>query len=492
MHVLKRFFLLAIALSAWSTADDPRGSSALACFAVVVGREASTDGSVLVGHNEQDNGVRILSFCRLPSQESEPGAEVRLRRGGTLPEVRRTAAALWSQCPLEEFADRFLNEHGVCIVSDRCRTRQDDYETLVARGEIRDGGIGWMLRRLVAQRARTAREGVELAGQLVERFGYVDNGRTYVIADPREAWLLAVVGGRQWVAARVPDDAVVLLPNVHVIREVNLKDTKNFLGSADVVDYAIARGWYDPSSGEPFDFRKAYRLSETPEPDPPDSRRWDAFRIVTGTSAPWPPAEPIPLAVKPRMKLSVTDVATILRDRGEGTRRPISSDNTIETEIFQLRDGLPRAIGCIWWQIRPEPTCGALVPWYLGVRDVPACYARPEDLATRLSADYHFNPPAGTFEPDATSAFWKFQRLADWVHADYAARIGRVRPAWAALEQKALAMQAQVEAEALELYRSDPAAAAERLTRHCAALAEEACRTADRLAVELGIKTLER
>ena len=62
-----------------------------------------------------------------------------------------------------------------------------------------------------------------IVAELVERFGYVHSGRTYVIADPREAWLFAVVRGRRWVARRVPDDRVVVLPNVHIIEEIDLE-----------------------------------------------------------------------------------------------------------------------------------------------------------------------------------------------------------------------------------------------------------------------------
>ena len=44
------------------------GSPAYGCYAVIVGREASADGSVLVGHNEQNGGQRILNFRRIPRQ----------------------------------------------------------------------------------------------------------------------------------------------------------------------------------------------------------------------------------------------------------------------------------------------------------------------------------------------------------------------------------------------------------------------------------------
>ena len=231
LSALAVLILLAFAARAW------------ACYAVIVGRDASADGSVLVAHLEQNGGKRILNFRRIPRRQHAPGEQVALRRGGRLPQVDQTWAFLWSQNPGIEYSDGYLNEWGVAVVSDGCRTREDDYDTLVERGEIRDGGIGYMLRRLVAERARTAREGVQLAGQLVERFGYADSGRTYVIADPREGWLFSAVRGRRWVAQRAPDDMMVALPNVHIIAQIDLKDSDNFLASPDLISYAVRRGW---------------------------------------------------------------------------------------------------------------------------------------------------------------------------------------------------------------------------------------------------------
>ncbi len=289
------------------------------CYAIIVGRGASADGSVLVGHNEQNGGRRILNFRRIPRQQFAGDAVVELRRGGRLDQANGTAAFLWSENPGLEFSDAYLNQWGVAVVSDGCPTREDDYAALVARGEIRQGGIGYMLRRLVAQRARTAREGVELAGRLVERFGYADSGRTYVIADPREAWLLAVVRGRRWVAQRVPDDAVVVLPNIHIIGEVDLADTDNFLASADLIDYAVRRGWFDPDGGEAFNFRKVYRRDRS---DAPDARRWWGRQLVSGRRVAWPPAEPPPVGIEPKQKMTVASVAAILRDTAGPGRVP--------------------------------------------------------------------------------------------------------------------------------------------------------------------------
>ncbi len=51
-------------------------SSTFGCYTVVVGKDASVDGSVLVGHNEENTGDRFLNFRRIPSLKHSAGAVV--------------------------------------------------------------------------------------------------------------------------------------------------------------------------------------------------------------------------------------------------------------------------------------------------------------------------------------------------------------------------------------------------------------------------------
>lgn len=454
-----------------------------ACYTVVVGKNASADGAVLVGHNEQNTGRRILNFRRIPRQHFDDGATLQLRRGGELPEVRETHAFLWSENPELEYSDSYLNENGVAIVSNGCPTREDDYDTLVRRGEIRDGGIGYRLRRLVAERAETARQGVEIAGELIERFGYVDSGRTYTIADPNEAWLLAVVRGRHWVARRVPDDCVVLLPNVHIIADVDLKDSRNVLASPDLIDYAVKRGWFDPAGGEPFDFGRVYRA--TPG-DPADRRQFRGLQIVTGMPMKWSPRIPLPFAVSASRKLGVADVIGILRD-AKGPE-PICKPSTQEGAVFQLRSRMPREVGCVYWRTTAEPCAGVLTPWYLGITETPRCYYRPVEVETQLALRHHFSPPNGTFKRNPDLAWWKFMTLQNVVREKYEERQKIVRSTWNEFEKRLFAEQKNVEERALKTWEKDREAARAYLTTYCSDTSLRACREADDLASKMRVQ----
>ena len=140
--------------------DSRHGGGAIACDGIVVGRLASVDGSVLLGHNEENALDRVLEFRKIPPIGSGADGKVDLGRGGQIDSVPETCGFLWSENPGLEFSDGYLNESGVAVVSIQCLSREDGYDALVARGEIRHGGIGYMLRRLVAQRADSAREGM--------------------------------------------------------------------------------------------------------------------------------------------------------------------------------------------------------------------------------------------------------------------------------------------------------------------------------------------
>ncbi|MCU0872602.1 MAG: hypothetical protein MUE50_09690 [Pirellulaceae bacterium] len=101
-----------------------------ACDAVVVGRLASADGSVLLGHNEENALDRVLEFRKIPRQRPAADAKVDLGRGGQLDSVPETSAFLWSENPGLEYSDGYLNEWGVAVASIQCMTREDGYEAL--------------------------------------------------------------------------------------------------------------------------------------------------------------------------------------------------------------------------------------------------------------------------------------------------------------------------------------------------------------------------
>ena len=141
---------------------------------------------------------------------------------------------------------------------------------------------------------------------------------------------------------------------------------------------------------------------------------------------------------------------------------------------------MPREIGCVYWRTTAEPATSVLTPWYLGITQTPSSYFRDVPVEAQLSLDHHFRPPRGTFDEDAKLAWWTINGLQDWVYGDYNTRIEPVRRTWRAFEDREFADQAEVEAKAIGLWKTDQEAARRYLAEYCSELAAEARREAEK------------
>jgi len=440
------------------------------CFTAVAGRLATADGSVLVAHNE-DNLPYACRMLRFERVAHEGGEFVELAGGGRLAQADTSWGYLIFEMPGVSYSQSLLNEHGVGVTSDNCPSRED-------RPELTDGGIGPRLRILVAERARTAREGVKLVGSLVEKFGYAASGRTLIICDPREGWLVAMVNGKHWAAARVPDDQVAMIANSYSIHEVALSDTLNFLGSRDIIDYAVKRGWYDPGRDGPFDFERAYaekgRISDPHQ----KCRQWSGYRHVAAKKPPFPEdSVRLPFSVKPIAPLKPGDLFAVLRDHYEGSpidlgtysphaapfereARPICAASTNHGFVFQLRPDMPVEIGALWWLALSRPCSSPFLPLYYGLKNVPGQLyfeAGPEG-DTR---------PGSTVQPGEKNAWLAFRELSLFVDGDFWKRVVRVRAAWEEFEGQSFALQQVIEGQALANWERNKDLVLEGLGRYC-------------------------
>ena len=357
------------------------------CFAIIVGKNASADGSVILGHNEDDADEQMLN-CYFTS----PRRVEAEKQYGT-----RAAGYFWAELPGMAVADAFMNDYGVAVVSDNCKSRED-------APELTDGGVLYEIRVNVARYARSAREGVDIIGSLVSKYGYTDPGRTYIVADTSEAWLVAVVQGKHWVASRVPDDGVVVIPNYYVTDRIDLSDTANFVGSPDIISYAEKRGWYDPAKDGEFSFRKAYaHLVSRGKPFNVE-RHKDAFAFFGfKTDDPFN----MPYSFTPEKKVSVSDImAALSLHRDKFAVGSLSRNSTVLSTIFQMRPQLPKVLGCICWMAVGHPGVEPYFPVYLGMTEMPGTLSR-FGSNFRKAEERHFTDCKGMRERYPKHNWWK-------------------------------------------------------------------------------------
>ena len=428
-------------------------SQKLDCFSIIAGKDATQDGSVIIAHNEDTGGDRIINYFKVPRTNYNSGDEITFINGGKLEQVAQTNAFLWINIPNATVCDSYINEYGVVVLSDGCPSREKN-------PDLTDGGILYMLRRIMADRAKSSREAVQIAGKLIDRFGYADSGRSYMIADSNEGWVLAAVYGKHWVAARIPDNEIAIIPNYYTIGEIDLSDTINFMGSPDIISYAIKQGWYNPEKDGKFNFSKAYAKPESRQHPGNVHRIWRGVNLASGKQ--YSIENDFPFSFKRQDKISYHQIMNILRDHYEGTKldhsknyslgspyvlnkATICSKATQYSIVAQLRNWMPVEIRARIWISILRPDVQVYVPWYVNIEKTPNIYrSYPSDSAII----YQFNPPKRIYDPSSEHAYWVCQQLADNVERNYKELMPKVRKTWDAVEAKEAAKINRLERKA--------------------------------------------
>ena len=401
----------------------------LNCFSIIVGKDASIDGSVFFAHNEDDSGQNFVDIHKVPRLEHKPGEkQIFVNALDSIDEVGITFGYLWisGSCYVEE---QYLNEWGVAITSDGSRSK-------VTEGEAR---IQHNLRRIVIERARTAREAVKIAGALVEKYGYTHSGRTYLIVDPDEAWVFEVTYSKHWIARRLPDDEVAIIPNYFVIDSYDGTDTLDYLSSPDIVEYAIKNNWYDPDSDSSFNFREVYCREDRRDALFNKARKWVILNKLSEKQ--FDINDDFPFSFKPSHKLSLKDLMEALQNHYENTSYARSSGNgsphttSVDTLsvcnfsndyscITQLRSWLPPDIGNIMWIAPRYPCIQPFIPWYYGITEIPSDYEN-ESYVNALRDFNIKNRDYRSIYPDHSC--WVFDEYASKIDFCHGSEINSVR-----------------------------------------------------------------
>ena len=454
-----------------------------ACETIIVGKNISATGEVLLGHNEDNGGRLVMLQYKVPRMKHQSGEIITLENGkAQIPQAEETWAYTWSETrspsPGESFSDFFINEWGVAIASDSCLASKED------QPQLKDGGIGYGIRRLVAERAKTAREGVKIAAELLNTYGYSASGRSYQIVDKNEGWMLQIVNGKHFVAERIADDAVAVISNHYTIRAVDLNDTDNFIASPDLITYAIDRGWYRPAvenDYSDFDFAKAYQRADKYNIPFNVLRHKHGLDIILGANTNF--AE-LPFAVKPDKKTSINDVKNVLRSHYEGTsdyltngyqtsphftnNRVICTALTQESIVVQFRENPDFTV---IWHASGRPCINAYVPWYLGMLDVPAGF---NWISPQAGMDTHFNAATEDFNYDSKHAWWVFQDLQNIADPQYGKLINEIHTTIRQMEIKWEKNQSMVESKAQALYQQNRTNGLQYLTNYSDQQSQEA------------------
>ncbi len=408
------------------------------CYTIIVGRDATYSGDVMIAHNEDDGGKNFFVDVHKIKRAGKSGRDIKLKNGNTL-RLSNGYGFLWIEIPGTEFADSYINEQGVVVVSNACPSREDS-------PDLTNKGIGFMLRRIVAEQAGNAREAVRIAGKLIEKYGYYSSGRNYAFADAREGWFMHIVNGKHWIAARIPDNGIAIIPNYFTINEINLKDRNNFMGSEDIINYAIKKGWYNKNTDGKFSFRKAYSEKKALNSKRNVLRHWRGISILSKSKI--SPDDDLPFSFIPAKKVKIQDIFNLMRDHYEGTQydlsdkyrksspnftqnRTICTGTTQYSLLAELRSDLPDEIAPRVWISFRRPDSNGYSPWYPSIISTPNGYTRGNSKTALLS---HFKKDEIWFKNDDKYAFWNYSKLSRKVDENYKTNIKVVKKVWGNFE----------------------------------------------------------
>ncbi len=465
---------------------------ALACTPLAVGSKASVDGSVMVSHTCDgwyDQRIQIV-----PGGEHKAGEMVDIyvdlcldtrpdripQKVGEIPQVEKTNTYFHIGYP-------FMNDKQVMMGEFTWSGRE---EVASSNGMLYIAN----LEQLGLQRASTAREAVQVMGELAEKYGYGDGGETLAVGDAKEVWIFEVCGGgalwtpesglpgAHWAAQRLADDEVFVGANRARIGVIDFEDEDNFMVSTGLTVLPQQMGWW--KEGESFNFANIFNPEPYGAPFYQSRREWRAFSLLAPSQT-FPVLDEYsayPFSIKPDEKVSVKDIMDIYSDHLEGTaydlttdaasepfgnpnRWPVSTSQKPEGRegqdweraiaifrcsysfVSQSRSWLPDPVGGVLWFGEDAPDTTVYVPIYCGVTELP----KPWTQGKR-------------HEFDRDSAWWAFNLVNNWANLRWDAIYKEIREKKASYEDAFFANQQALEEQAAALYKEDPAKAVEYLT----------------------------
>jgi len=332
---------------------------------------------------------------------------------------------------------------------------------------------------------------------LLREYGWNDWGEILTIADPKEAWAIEIIGpgkdkvGAVWVAQRVPDEHIYVAANGSRIREIQTDNPNYFMYSENVFDVAKELGFWNPEDG-PLEFCYAYDNRESLSTR---RREWRVFDLTAPSLKLDPNSENYPFSVKPDSLVTLEKMVEIFQDYYEGTdfnfvknitqpneagkdtispfanpfmpydmnklfkinggwgwlgERTIARWYTMYATIIQCRDWLPNEIGGLVWLALDNVATSIYVPMYCSTIEVSKYYSTPGRI--------------NGYTRD--SGWWAFNRLSTLTAQRWGDMRYDVRAVWDPWQKELFDNQSIIEEKALELYKQNPQATTEFLTKY--------------------------
>ena len=450
----------------------------MTCTNLLITSGASANGSNMVSYSA-DSHTRYGVLAHYPASKYPKGALLEVyewgkdRYLGKIPQVEQTYNVIGN-----------MNEHQVIIGESTWGGVETQYDP---QGIVDYGSLMY----IALQRAKTAREAINIITSLANEYGYASSGESISIADKKEVWFLEIIGkapkivngkninkGAVWVAVRIPDGYISAHANQARITTFPKSDPDNCIYAPDVISHAREQGLYSGDDNS-FSFADTYGPADGATVRGCDARVWSFFNkhssedmskyldYALGHNL----SNRMPLYVKAKSKLNVKDVADMMRDHYEGTAMDMTQDigaggnalpyrwrpmgfevdgekyvneRAIATQqtgfwfVGEARPNIPDQIGGIFWFGVDDAATSPLTPIYTSSKSISQHYA----LGNGSMIEY-----------SPTSMFWITNRVAQFAYLRYNQIGEEVRSVIDNHEREMLKKVEETDLKALEVYK---------------------------------------
>ena len=479
---------------------DWEGGVPEGCTTITVGCKATADGSVITSHTCDSHRTRSWLDIT-PAKKHKKGSKATIVKRApydslAMPTYKHDVAG---KIPQVEHTYGFINTAYPCMNEKQLAVGESTFGGRESLHEPDKNMIDCQqLVRLMLERCSTAREAIQMSGDLLKKYGWSDEGECLTIADIKEVWHFEIVGpgkgnlGSIWAAQRVPDDHIAVNANGSRIREIDLNNPDYFMASDNVFQVAQDSGWWNPKNGN-FEFCYAY-APESRVSYAARRREWRVFDLVAPSLGLHPDSENYPFSVKPDTLITMEKMVELFQDWFQGTdfdivknitwknpktgeieisplanpwmpydmlslfkinggwgwrgERQIARWYTMYATITQSRDWLPDEVGGVVWLAFDNVASSIYVPLYCSITDV----AKP------------YKTPGRTKGFNRESAWWAFNRVGTLSAHRWGDMHKDVWAVWKPMQRELFDNRKKVEAEALKLLKKNPKNARQYLT----------------------------
>ena len=419
------------------------------CTTIIIGQEQTADGSMIVARSEDWDAMEAKNYEIFEDTDNGPREFVAKDSPFRceLPEKALGYSALSPYNLHGHWGSAGFNTAGVGMSATESIFSSDEilkHDPLVENGVAENSVFN-----ITLPYVRTAREGVERLGMLIEKYGIAE-GFGIGFVDSKEIWYLETACGHRWLACRMPKDQYFVTGNQSRFRTYDPNDKENYLASADLIEFAEKHGLYNPAQGA-FDFHVAYARDVVLDTTYNYPRVWGLQQLFSPEIKNDVTKNTFPVFAKPAHKITLTELRTAFRFHYDNTEhdpylnsnpkepyRPVSIFRTTQTHLLQVRPELPQAIGCINYVAMGMADLGVFLPLYQGITSYPEAYTK------------------GNGESSADSAYWKFRKIMVLGMTNYNKYAPVIKEAYAKFEAETDQRQREMEEEYLRIYKTQP------------------------------------